>query len=180
MRSRFLTLTFFFFLLLVGTPVSVIATASAGDGDARAMEIFGWVERVELMDGKFSMKAKLDTGALNSSLHALDIERFRRDGKRYVRFTVIDPETGEPKELEKRLIRNVRIVRHNGDYQRRPVVEMEICLGPYQRVAEVNLVDRSELIYPLLLGRTALEGIALVDPANTFENYPACKDESGE
>lgn len=171
-----------FLLLLAVAPIPAVASAEAedDDGETRALEIFGWVERVELLDGELSMKAKLDTGALNSSLHALEIQRFRREGKRYVRFTVTDPETAEPKELEKRLVRNVRIVRHNGEYQRRPVVEMDICLGPYRRVVEVNLVDRSELIYPLLLGRTALKGVALVDAADTFQNYPACDDESGE
>lgn len=178
MRIYFLILIFF--LLLSAAPLSVSVAASTEDDDARSLEIFGWVERVELLDGEFSMKAKLDTGALNSSLHALGIERFRRDGERYVRFTVMDPETGEPKELEKPLERNVRIVRHSGDYQRRPVVKMNVCLGPYERMVEVNLVDRGELIYPLLLGRTALEGAALVDAANTFQNYPACDGENGE
>lgn len=148
--------------------------------DGRVMEIFGWVERVELLDGKFSMKAKLDTGALNSSLHALDIQRFTRDGERYVRFVVTDPDSGETRELEKPLVRNVRIVRHSGEYQRRPVVKMDICLGPYHREVEVNLIDRSELIYPLLLGRTALEGAALVDSGSTFQNYPACNGQAGE
>lgn len=170
MKNGFLILTVW---VLMIAPALALAEPKNSE-DARALEIFGWVERVELLDGKFSMKAKLDTGALNSSLHALDIQPFRRDGRRYVRFVVVDPDTEELTELEKPLVRNVRIVRHSGEFQRRPVVEMDICLGPYHRNVEVNLVDRSELIYPLLLGRTALEGSALVDSGSTFQNYPAC------
>jgi len=139
-----------------------------------ALEIFGWVERVELMDGDLSVKAKLDTGAATSSLDATNIERFRRDGQRWVRFTVTDPETDDQIELEKPLSRNVRIVRHSGEHQRRPVVKIPLCFGPFAREVEFSLIDRSNFIYPALLGRSALEGHALIDSGETFINYPDC------
>lgn len=153
----------------------------AGESEEYRLEIFGWVERVELLDGKFSMKAKLDTGAANSSLDATHIERFRRDGDRWVRFKVSDPETDEYVMLEKRLVRNVRIIRHSGDHQRRPVIELPICIGDQRRVVEVNLVDRSNFIYPLLLGRSALEGYVLIDSGQTFMFSPQCSpaDDNG-
>lgn len=160
-------------LLLLLTPVFLAAESS----DQFELEIFGWVERVELLDGKFSMKAKLDSGAANSSLDATDIERFRRDGDRWVRFTVTDPETEEQVTLEKPLLRNVRIVRHGGEYQRRPVVMMPLCFGDRRREVEVNLIDRSNFIYPLLLGRSALEGYALIDSGQTFLFPPDCSGE---
>lgn len=169
MRNIILLLTW---LVLAASPLLLPAVDS--DSADQPLEIFGWVERVELLDGKFSMKAKLDTGAATSSLDATNIERFRRDGKRWVRFTVSDPDTDRTVELEKPLVRNVRIVRHGGGHQRRAVVRMPICFGPFYREVEFTLIDRSNFIYPVLLGRSAMEGFALVDPGETFANYPAC------
>src|SRR5690606_8978545 len=143
--------------------------------DARVLEIFGWVERVELLEGRLSVKAKLDTGAETSSLDASNIERFERDGDRWVRFEVTDAKTGETHEIEKRIVRNVRIVRHDEEPQRRPVVKLDVCFGPFLREIEFNLVDRSSFIYPVLLGRNALEDFALVDAGETFMNYPSCE-----
>ena len=159
-------------LLLLAIGCSDIGLAD--HGEARHLEIFGWVERVELLDGKFSMKAKLDSGAANSSLDATDIERFQRDDERWIRFTVTDPDTEEQVTMEKELVRNVRIVRHDGEHQRRPVIKLPICLGHQRRVVEVNLIDRSNFIYPLLLGRSALEGYALIDSGATFLFSPEC------
>lgn len=155
-----------------------IAAHLSADSSAEQfeLEVFGWVERVELLDGKFSMKAKLDSGAANSSLDATDIERFEKDGNRWVRFTVSDPDSEEELTLEKPLERNVRIVRHGGEHQRRPVVKMTICLGDKLREVEVNLIDRSNFIYPVLLGRSALEGYALIDSGQTFLFSPQCEE----
>lgn len=141
---------------------------------SETLEIFGWVERVQLLDGDLSVKAKLDTGAANSSLDASDIRSFRRGGKRLVEFTVTDPDSQEVLRLEKPLVRNVRIVRHDGHHQRRPVIKIPICLGSRLREVEVNLIDRSNFIYPMLLGRSALEGFALIDSGQTFQHPPAC------
>lgn len=138
-------------------------------------EIFGWVEWVKLLDGELRLKAKLDTGAATSSLDATNIERFRKDGKRWIRFTVSDPDSGDQIELEKPLERNVRIVRHDGNHQRRPVIKMGVCIGDRIREVEVNLIDRSNFIYPMLLGRSALEGFALIDSGQTFQNRPRCQ-----
>ena len=143
--------------------------------DSRVLELFGWIERVELLEGRLSIKAKLDTGAATSSLDASNIERFERDGKRWVRFDVKDPETGDTLEIEKPIARNVRIVRHDEPSQRRPVVKLDVCFGPFLREIEFSLVDRSNFIYPVLLGRNALESFALVDSGETFINYPSCE-----
>jgi hypothetical protein len=145
----------------------------------RTLEIFGWVERVELLDGQISLKAKLDTGARTSSLDATNIERFSRDGERYVRFVLADPDTETEITLERPLVRNVRIVSHSGENQRRAVVTLPICYGPWHEEIEFSLIDRSNFIYPVLLGRSALEGRVLVDSEATFANYPDC-DLSGD
>ena len=166
--------------LLAAILVLAAALVLVHSAQGRQLEIFGWVEWVELMEGEVRMKAKLDSGAANSSLDATDIERFRKDGKRWVRFTLTDPESEESMTVEKPLERNVRIVRHDGERQRRPVIKMEICLGDVAQEVEVNLIDRSEFIYPLLLGRSALEQFALIDSGETFLFGPECYEQDDE
>lgn len=138
------------------------------------LQVFGWVEKVKLLDGDLVVEAVLDTGAQNSSLDATDIRRFRRGGERFVRFTVTDPGSKDHLTLEKPLIRNARIIRHDGNHQRRPVIKLPVCLGGKLREVEVNLIDRSQLTYPMLLGRTALNGFALVDAGQRFLHPPSC------
>jgi hypothetical protein len=160
------------FLLALAAPPTFGANDEATDPP---LEIFGWVERVELLDGKFSLKAKLDTGAATSSLDATDIMRFRRDGKRWVRFTLNNSETHQEMTLEKPLVRRVRIVRHSGRPQPRAVVKLPLCFGPFIEDVEFTLINRSNFIYPVLLGRSAMAGRALVDPGQTFLNAPDCE-----
>lgn len=151
------------------------ATVASAPVLARSQEIMGWVEWVHVFDTDFRVKAKLDTGAATSSLDATGIEAFKRDGKSWVRFTVTDPATAESEVLEKRRKRVVRIVRHNGKHQKRYVVELDVCLGEERQSIEVSLIDRSQFIYPLLLGRSALEKMSIVvDPSDTFVMSPSC------
>lgn len=139
-------------------------------------DVFGWVEWVELGDERIRKKGKLDSGALTSSLDAREIEQFRRDGRRHVRFELHDRDTGEVTTLEKRIKRFVRIVRHSGNHQRRPVIEMDLCLGNTLHSVEFTLIDRSNFNYPVLLGRRALEGYALIDSGKTYLRDPECGD----
>ena len=99
----------------IGILLLALAVPAAG-GEA---QIFGWAEPVILEEAGYRLEAKLDTGADTSSLDAIDIRRFRRKGKSYVRFTVEDHDEGETIRLERPLLRRVRIKRHDGDSQRR-------------------------------------------------------------
>lgn len=164
-------------ILLLMCVLPVCASVSAGES---GRNVYGWVERIHLLDGSLRLRAKLDSGAKTASLDATDIERFDKDGKNFVRFKVTDPETNETRILEKRLVRDVRIVRHSGNHQRRAVVEIDICLGPHRRSIEVSLIDRSHFIYPMLLGRSALEDIAVIDPASTYLMDPSCEYKGSE
>lgn len=136
--------------------------------EVQARIIFGWVENVLLVADNVRLKAKLDTGANTSSINAEDVQVFRRDGERWVAFTITNPSTGDPIRYERRRTRAVKIRRPDGTFDRRQVVRMQVCLGNYLREFEVTLADRSELTYPMLIGRNALENLALVDPAETF------------
>ena len=158
------------FLLLV------FALAGASQAGARdpSKTIFGYVERVVISAEGLSLKARLDTGALTSSLDAHNIVRFRRGDARFVRFDVHDPATDQYVTLERRLVRNVRIRQHQGPPVRRPVVRMRLCLGHLVREVEVNLTSRKQLIYPLLIGRSAMRRAVIVDPDLTFTSSPKC------
>jgi len=163
------------YLLLVSL-LAAIAFALPQEAHARdpSKTIFGYVERVIISSSGFSLKAKLDTGAETSSLDAHNIQRFRRGDARYVRFDVKDPKTGDFVTLERPLARMVRIKEHDAPSKRRPVVKMWICLGHLTQQVEVSLTSRSEFIYPLLIGRSAMRGSVIVDPDLTFTSKAKC------
>lgn len=137
-------------------------------GDLRVM---GYVERVVIHPEGLKLEAKLDTGATTSSLSARDISRFERDGRDWVRFSTLDPETGEDIVFERQLSRIVRIRRHLGeDTQERPVVKLQVELGGIRHEREFSLIDRSNFEFPVLIGRNYLRDLILVDSAERFLN----------
>lgn len=157
---------------LAGFFVALVGSAHAAN---RNLEILGWVENAWMHDPEMKIKAKLDTGAETSSLDARIIKKFRKDGKRWVRFEVADPESDDKYVLVRERVRTISVVQHDGSRQRRPVVTMKMCIAGRNLTAEVSLIDRSEFIYPLLLGRNALDEFALIDPGNTFLGGRECK-----
>lgn len=171
MQRRFQRWTVALLLPLFLSGWSGPATAKKKSED---LQILGWVERVEIIDLELEVKAKLDSGAATSSLDASDIRVIKRDDGRWVKFNVTNPETGEVFELDKKRVRRVRIKRHSGEHQLRQVVKIEVCVGGVQSEIEVSLIDRSEFFYPLLLGRAALEDVAVIDPGETFIGEPHC------
>ncbi|MBL4851707.1 MAG: ATP-dependent zinc protease [Gammaproteobacteria bacterium] len=140
--------------------------------------IAGWVEKISLKDQSYVLKAKLDSGAETSSIHAEDIELFKHEGKRWVRFKLLLEDTDGKAmtlALEKKRARRVKIKQHNGVHDSRPVVELDICFDGRPYAVEFTLADRSEFIYPVLLGRRFLAGVAVVDPEATFLTQARCQ-----
>lgn len=135
---------------------------------AYPLPLYGWVEWACIMPDAIRMKAKLDSGAKTSSISAHDIVQFERDGARWVRFVIDNPETGQAYEMERPLSRRVRIVRHEDKPQRRPVVELEVKVGEVHQKVEFSLIDRENFIYPILIGRNFMRGHILLDTDNTF------------
>lgn len=152
--------------------------AIPGGAASRTKDIFGWLEKVQVGESRLEMEAKLDTGADTSSLDASRVRRYReKDGDRWVEFLVVDKVSGRRIRYKKRLIRYAYIKEHEGPSQRRPVVRIQICLGDHLDEVEVSLADRSGFQYPILLGRNALENVALVDAAESFTSDPSCSAE---
>lgn len=159
--------------------LAAILVMLASSGSARAQQgklIFGWVEEVVISRAAFTLHAKLDTGADTSSLDAQKIERFEQDGEPWVRFTISGEEPGQRERIERPLSRDVLIKRHKGPSQRRPVVVVPVCIGPFLMDIEVSLIDRSHFNYPVLIGRSAMEGIAVIDAERALTHEPECEE----
>jgi hypothetical protein len=137
-------------------------------------KIVGVAERVCLEPEGLLLAAKMDTGADNSSLNVGQLTSFSRNGQEWVRFQVMNEE-GHTTTFERKLIRTAQIKRHAGTRHERPVVLMGIRLGDSFREAEVNLVDRSRFKYQLLIGRSFMAGLVVVDPSAQFTVEPVCR-----
>ena len=125
--------------------------------------IVGAIEWVRVQPSGLKLEARIDTGADTTSIHADHIQLLEKDGKRYVRFTLTDPYTGQSVELERRLRRKVLIKQTSGPSERRFVVKLWVTMGETKELIEVTLSDRSDFEYPLLLGRNFLTDTVIVD-----------------
>lgn len=116
------------------------------------------------------IKAKIDTGARTSSLHAFDIHEFERDGAAWVRFRVKPwQDSQEDAVVVESPVHDRRAVRSSsGHAQDRFVVELLIRLYDREVLAEVTLSNRDEMGFRMLIGREALKQGYVVDPARSF------------
>ncbi|MBT1445605.1 RimK/LysX family protein [Shewanella sp. JM162201] len=133
-------------------------------------EVVGETLDIKLPAAGFSMKARIDSGATISSIHALDIEviggaakNIQDDVGKKVRFTT-ENRLGERKRLEARIVK-VGTVSNALGAESRYTVELALNYGKDARTVRLNLRDRSDMEYKLLLGRNWLSGRYLVDVA---------------
>ena len=136
--------------------------------------VAGWIENVQIHPGNLFIRAKLDTGAKNSSLNAAQIKKFERQGETWIQFYVVDRK-GKKFNFEKKVHRYAKIKDRGSAPENRPVILLGICLGAIYKEVEVNLEDRSNFNYPLLIGRSFLKGSIIVDPSATFTTKPECE-----
>ena len=127
------------------------------------LPIVGAVEWARVQPADLWIEARIDTGADTTSIHAEDIQLVEKDGKRYVRFVLRDAVTGGTYQQELRLRRRVRIKQAGFPDERRYVVRMWVTVGEIRSRIDVNLSDRSDFEYPLLIGRNFLIDNMIVD-----------------
>jgi hypothetical protein len=142
-------------------------------------KVVGRLEIVRIYPGNLRLRARLDTGAKNSSLDAQNIAEFERGGQSWIRFDVTNHK-GKTVTLERKIYREVKSKRKHGSPRKRLVIKLSICLGSILREVEVNLVDRSEFNYPMLIGRSFMENHLVVDPAVKFVTRPNCEGMSSQ
>jgi hypothetical protein len=128
-----------------------------------------WIHLPDLLDGGW-IKAKVDTGARTSALHAWDVERFDRDGAAWVRFS-LHPRQHDDEHVvqaEARLVEEREVRSSNGEVEVRPVVETTLALGGERYVIELTLTKRDQMGFRMLLGRTGMARHLLVDPGSSY------------
>lgn len=133
--------------------------------------ILGWREWLALPElGLPAIKAKVDTGARTSTLHAFYVDTFRRDGRLYARFGVHPLQQradlvihGEAPVIDRRQVSD-----SGGHREERYVIETRLALAGREWPIELTLTNRETMLFRMLLGRTAINGRALVDPKKSF------------
>lgn len=137
------------------------------------LKVIGYLEDAVILPSGLEIKAKMDTGADSTSIHAVDIERYRKDGRDWVSFVV---DTGDRRMRFRRAVERVINIRRAGtSLIERPVVRMRLCIAGYEKLAEVNLADRSEMSAELLVGRRYMEtGGLVIDSGQTYVGRPVC------
>lgn len=133
--------------------------------------LIGWREWIGLPDlGVPRVKAKIDTGARTSALHAFSLHRFERDGEPWVSFTVHpfqrDAHTSirvESPLAGERLVRNT-----SGHEEKRPYIVTAVELKGRRWPIELTLARRDEMGFRMLLGRSAVRRRFLLDPGRSF------------
>lgn len=131
----------------------------------------GWREWLALPSlGILAIKAKIDTGARSSALHAFDIEIFQRETKPMVRFRVHPwQRSDEGMIVAEAPLAGQRFVRNSGGVQTlRPVIITEVELAGRRWPIEVTLTARDAMGFRMLLGREAIRRRFWVDPGRSY------------
>ncbi len=150
----------------VGPDVSA-ANVTMATPSNQAQLTFGWREWVSLPDlGVTAIKAKIDTGARTSALHASDLQV---EGE-WVIFRLHPQHRDSGKSVACRaMIADRRIVTDSGGHkEERIVIRTRLGVGATIWPVEVTLTDRDDMRFRMLIGRTAMKGIAMVDPGRSY------------
>ncbi|WP_165312911.1 ATP-dependent zinc protease family protein [Vibrio ziniensis] len=145
-------------------PPVVVDVKKTADGRL----ILGEQEWVYVPGLKESFRARIDTGATTSSVSAVDVVPFERDGKDWVKFKIAHDDV-KSKEYALPVERWVDIRQSSAEgTQRRAVVMAWIQIGDLKEKTEFTLTDRSHLTFPVLLGRSFFKDVALVDVSRKY------------
>jgi hypothetical protein len=133
--------------------------------------VIGWREWVGLPDlGIDTIKAKIDTGARTSALHAYRIKRFERDGQTFVRFYVHPVQRRKRPEVqcEAPLIGERVVTSSNGEPEHRYVIRTRLKVGRTIWPIEITLTNRDVMSFRMLLGRQAIKRRLVVDAGRSY------------
>lgn len=136
---------------------------------AGALLAVGWREWLALPDlGIPAIRVKIDTGARSSALHVDAFELFVRNGRDWVRFDLQPGIDHHQVQCESAILDRREVTDSGGHRTERVFILTTLALGALSFAIEVNLSSRGGMLFPMLLGRTAMAGRVLVDPARSF------------
>jgi len=153
--------------------LALLIMGVTGAVDAQEKVTIGLVEDVVLMPWKIRLPARIDTGAAVSSLDARSLKVIDNE----VEFVLPSKYGGQKIRLP---IAGWHTVRSAEAKERRPIIEIELCVGPKLIRAKVNLNDRSQMNYPFLLGRNILAENFVVDCDRNYCAPPNCLEETSK
>ncbi len=174
--------------------IAAAATSSATHGDKKSSSvlmatpsrnydfetpdgkmIFGGEEYVYVKEADATLAARVDTGATVSSITATNISRYESDGVKMVRFTI--EANGRRIDAEAPFIRVTRVRQSSSNgFSYRVVVGLNVKIGDYSVYSEFNLMDRTAMDFPMLLGRSLITDIASVDVSRNYVQKRADPD----
>lgn len=140
------------------------------DTDTKLLTL-GWREWVQLPDlGLCNIKAKVDTGARTSTLHAFEVQPFDNDGVNSVQFKIHpNQRDNDTVAVCTAVLIDERIVRDSGGHrEKRWVIETPVHIGTHVWLVECTLTSRDDMLFRMLLGRTAIKNRAVVDPSRSY------------
>ena len=139
--------------------------------------ILGWREWVALPDLNINrIKAKIDTGARTSALHAFVIDPYHKGNEQWVMFAIHPEQLHTDVSIECHAkVKDRRLVTDSGGHkQRRYVIETPVMLGTLQVTTEITLTNRDSMRFRMLLGRTAMKGRFMVNPQASYcQGFPS-------
>lgn len=144
---------------------------STGSKGIEKSPVIGWREWVSLPElGIPGIKAKIDTGARTSALHAYRIRPVELHGRLWVEFFLHPIQRQkEPEVFCRAAVRDLRdITSSNAARETRYVIETRARFGPIERTIQLTLTNRDEMGFRMLLGREALRGVCLIDPKRSY------------
>ncbi len=128
--------------------------------------LIGRIEWVSMPELKIKHKARIDTGAKTTSMHAVNIEEVEQRGELFVKFQTLDSE-GKTVEVVRKVDTTQKVSNTAGLVSKRYVIKEKIKMGSIEREVNINLNDRTKMDYKFLVGRNLLLGRFIVDVARS-------------
>ncbi len=131
----------------------------------------GWKEHISLPDlGIKSLKIKTDSGAATSSLHAEDLEIYKKGKKTFVKCKIVHEVLDglKLKKIDHEVLEFRKVRSSNGQLERRPVIETTAVLFGEEWTIQITLTNRSLMGFQMLFGRQAMKGRFIIDPSKAY------------
>ena len=130
--------------------------------------IIGRFEHIDVLSGLQNIPAKIDSGAFRSSIHVKEAKVVKKGKSRLLSFTLLGhPIYGDELKIQTKKFKTISVRSSNGHVAERYEVTLKIRLGYKVFNTSFTLNNRSENIFPVLIGRRAINGRFMIDPQNT-------------